>query len=252
MPKTKMSKKLLSGVMAAAMSASALMAGMTSLTAFAGEELGAGDFNDGAGLPWHICESATGTMKFDIAEGCYNILITNPGGLSNNGEGRWDCQFRHRGLTIDSGHTYRLTYSVWTDDNDAKIYAKLGDMTDDDKELWHGNGQQLGLSYSDVEGKDLKGIEDALRSASPSGQNIDYGMGWDAWKNSKLPSNQCTTYAYEFTPDKSATGTGEWTFHLGGTSQYNDFICVHENKLIKFDNMCMIDMADDKSDGLFP
>lgn len=248
MPKTKMSKRLLSGVMAAAMSASALMAGVTSLTAFAGEELGAGDFNDGAGLPWHICESATGTMKFDIAEGCYNILITNPGGLSNNGEGRWDCQFRHRGLTIDSGHTYRLTYSVWTDDNDAKIYAKLGDMTDDDKELWHGNGQQLGLSYSDVEGKDLKGIEDALRSASPSGQNIDYGMGWDAWKNSKLPSNQWTTYAYEFTPDKSATGTGEWTFHLGGTSDYNDFICVHENKLIKFDNMCMIDMTDDNSD----
>lgn len=152
MPKNKMSKRLLTGVMAVAMSASALMAGMTSLTAYAGQELGHGDFNDGAGLPWHICESATGTMKFDISEGCYNILITNPGGLSNNGEGRWDCQFRHRGLTIESGHTYRLTYSVWTDDSNAKIYAKIGDMTDDDKELWHGNGQQLGLKYSDVEG----------------------------------------------------------------------------------------------------
>ena len=248
MPKNKASKKLLSGVMAAAMTASALMAGMTSLTAYAGQELGHGDFNDGAGLPWHICESATGTMKFEIADGCYNILITNPGGLSNNGEGRWDCQFRHRGLTIEEGHTYRITYSVWTDDTQAKIYAKLGDMTDDNKEMWHGNGTVLNLSYSDVEGKDMSGIETALKSASSGGQTIDYGMGWDAWKNSTLPSNKWTTYAYEFQPQGSAEGVGEWTFHLGGTSQYNDFICVNEGKVIKFDNMCLVDMTDDKSD----
>ncbi len=248
MPKTKMSKRLLAGVMTAAVSASALMAGMTSLTAYAGQELGHGDFNDGAGLPWHICESATGTMKFEITDGCYNILITNPGGLSNDGEGRWDCQFRHRGLTIESGHKYRISYSVWTDDTDAKIYAKLGDMTNDDAELWHGNGQILSLDYSQVEGKDMAGIESALRSASSSGQQIDYGMGWDAWKNSTLPANKWTNYAYEFTPDKTAEGVGEWTFHLGGTSPYNDFICVHEGKVIKFDNMCLIDMTDDKSD----
>ncbi|MDD6268713.1 MAG: glycoside hydrolase family 9 protein [Oscillospiraceae bacterium] len=248
MPKNKASKKLLSGVMAAAMTASALMAGMTSLTAYAGQELGHGDFNDGAGLPWHICESATGTMKFEIADGCYNILITNPGGLSNNGEGRWDCQFRHRGLTIEEGHTYRITYSVWTDDTQAKIYAKLGDMTNDDKEMWHGNGTVLNLKYSDVEGKDMAGIETALKAASSGGQTIEYGMGWDAWKNSTLPSNQWTTYAYEFQPQGSAEGVGEWTFHLGGTSNYNDFICVNEGKVIKFDNMCLIDMTDDKSD----
>ena len=248
MPKNKMSKRLLSGVMAVAMSASALMAGMTSLTAYAGQELGHGDFNDGAGLPWHICESATGTMKFEITDGCYNILITNPGGLSNDGEGRWDCQFRHRGLTIEEGHTYRLTYSVWTDDSDAKIYAKIGDMTNDDAELWHGNGTVLNLSYSDVEGKSMSEIETALKNASSSGQTVDYGMGWDAWKNSALPSNQWTTYAYEFQPQGTAKGVGEWTFHLGGTSPYNDFICVHQDKVIKFDNMCLIDMKDDASD----
>ncbi len=247
MPKNKLSKRLLSGVMAAAMSASALMAGMTSLTAFAGEELGHGDFNDGAGLPWHICESATGTMKFEITDGCYNILITNPGGLTNNGEGRWDCQFRHRGLTIQEGHTYRLTYSVWTDDSGARIYAKLGDMTNDDKELWHGNGTKLNLSYSDVEGKSQKEVEEALKNAS-GGQTVDYGVGWDAWKNEPLPSNTWTTYAYEFQPQGSTEGVGEWTFHLGGTSPYNDFICVNENKVVKFDNMALIDMTDDQSD----
>ena len=248
MPKTKMSKRLLSGVMAGAMSASALMAGMTSLTAFAGQELGHGDFNDGAGLPWHICESATGTMKFEITDGCYNILITNPGGLTNNGEGRWDCQFRHRGLTIQSGHKYRISYSVWTDDTQARIYAKLGDMTNDDAELWHGNGELLSVDYSQVEGKSLEEIASVVKSAGKTGQSVDYGMGWDAWKNSYLPANKWTNYAYEFTPDKTAEGVGEWTFHLGGTSPYNDFICVNEGKVIKFDNMCLIDMTDDQSD----
>lgn len=248
MPKTKMSKRLLAGVMAVASTATALMAGMTSLTAYAGQELGHGDFNDGAGLPWHICESATGTMKFEITDGCYNILITNPGGKSNDGEGRWDCQFRHRGLTIQSGHKYRISYSVWTDDSNARIYAKLGDMTNDDAELWHGNGQQLGLDYSQVEGKSLEEIESALRNASASGQFIDYGMGWDAWKNQPLTANKWVNYAYEFTADKTAEGVGEWTFHLGGTSDYNDFICVHEGSVIKFDNMCLIDLTDDASD----
>ena len=250
MPKNKMSTRLLSGVMAVAMSASALMAGLTSLTAYAGEELGHGDFNDGAGLPWHICESATGTMKFEITDGCYNILITNPGGVGNDGEGRWDCQFRHRGLTIEEGHTYRMTYSVWTDASDAHIYAKLGDMTQDDKEMWHGNGTVLNLSYSSIEGKSQEEIEEALRNAPSAGQTIDYGMGWDDWKNKPLPSKTWTTYAYEFQSQGGAEGVGEWTFHLGGTTpQYNqNFECLPANSVIKFDNMVLLDMTDDVSD----
>ena len=96
MLKNKFGKKAVAAVMAAAMTVSATAMGLSSITASAAatgfEEFGAGTFNDGVGLPWHICESATGTMKFEVANGCYNILITNPGGLSNNGEGRWDCQ----------------------------------------------------------------------------------------------------------------------------------------------------------------
>ena len=35
-------------------------------TALAGQQLGATDFDDGVGLPWHIVESATGKMDFAI------------------------------------------------------------------------------------------------------------------------------------------------------------------------------------------
>jgi len=78
--------------------------------ALAGQQLGQTDFEDGSGLPWHIVESATGKMDFEISNGVYKITIVNPGGVSNGGEDRWDCQFRHRGLKIVSGHQYQVNY----------------------------------------------------------------------------------------------------------------------------------------------
>ena len=257
MLKNKFGKKMLASVMAAAMTVSATAVGLSSITASAAvtgyEEFGSGTFNDGVGLPWHICESATGTMKFEVADGCYNILITNPGGLSNNGEGRWDCQFRHRGLTIDIGHTYRYTYSIWSNKN-IKIYAKLGDITDDDVENFHQNGTKLNLSYSDVEGLDDAALVEKLKNASSSGESVQYWEGWDGWKNSPtVTANKWTTFAWEFAVDGSdshmrqSDGTGEMTFHLGGTSEWNDFICCEAGTLLKFDNLALVDMTDDKS-----
>lgn len=49
----------------------------------AGEMLGENDFDSGKGLPWHICESATAKMGFEIEDGVYRITIVNPGGASN-------------------------------------------------------------------------------------------------------------------------------------------------------------------------
>ena len=82
MLKNKFGKKAVAAVMAAAMTVSATAMGLSSITASAAatgfEEFGAGTFNDGVGLPWHICESATGTMKFEVANGCYNIRVVCP------------------------------------------------------------------------------------------------------------------------------------------------------------------------------
>ncbi|MBP3273345.1 MAG: hypothetical protein J6M17_14135, partial [Ruminococcus sp.] len=59
--------------------AAAVMTAGSPLTAFAGQQLGQTDFEDGAGLPWHICESATGKMDFEIDDGVYKITILDPG-----------------------------------------------------------------------------------------------------------------------------------------------------------------------------
>ena len=115
---SKLGKKLAAGATALAMVATCSAASLsTTLTAFAGMQLGEGTFEEGAGLPWHICENGTGSMAFSIANGVYSILIKNPGGASNGGDDRWDCQFRHRGLTLSYGNTYRLCYAIYTTDN---------------------------------------------------------------------------------------------------------------------------------------
>ncbi len=214
---------------------------------FAGEQVGQSDFNDGVGLPWHICESATGKMDFSIDDGTYNITVVNPGGRSNGGEDRWDCQFRHRNLTFVSGHTYRLTYSVWAS-NSGWLYAKIGDMTNDDAELWHSNGNQLSMTYQ--EGASQADIEASLRSAQPDGQWGDY----NAWQGVNINGNSWNTFAYEFTLGSngeratSANGTGEWTFHFGGDGEYTPQVCFPAGTELKFDNLVLLDMTDDTND----
>lgn len=102
------------------------------LPAFAGELLGATNFDDGVGLPWHTCETLPAKTTFDITGGKYVITIENPGTL------RWDCQFRHRGIKIQAGHTYTVKYTIMAS-KDAYYYAKIGDQKLPYFEDWHGN-----------------------------------------------------------------------------------------------------------------
>ena len=248
MLKKKLGKKALAFASAAVMAVSATATGLTamSMTAFAGEELGEGTFENGKGLPWHICENATAVMKFDITGGIYAIKLVNVGGTANGGESRWDCQFRHRNLTIESGHTYRITYSV-KPSNSGHMYAKLGNMANDDQELWHSNGDELSMTYE--AGLTQEQLEEKLKSASKTGNKVDYGSGWDAWYNKEYPANEWTTVAYEFQATETVKGTGEWTFHMGGQGKYADRgDCFPKDTTILFDNLALIDMTDDASD----
>jgi len=104
-------------------------------TVNAGQQLGQTDFENGVGLPWHICESGPGKMDFEIDKGVYTVTIVNPGGASAGGEDRWDCQFRHRGLKIVAGHQYKVEYEI-TASNSGKYYTKIGNL-DGDVEIWH-------------------------------------------------------------------------------------------------------------------
>ena len=71
-----MQKKIMAGILALTMAASSFAAVGTGVmtaaaTTLSSQELGESTFNSGKGLPWHVCENATGKMKFDISGGTY-------------------------------------------------------------------------------------------------------------------------------------------------------------------------------------
>jgi len=104
---------------------------------YAGEQLGQTNFNDGISLPWQVTESGTGKMDYSINNGALEITIVNPGGKSNGGEDRWDCQFRHRDLKIVAGHQYKVEYEI-TSSNTGQYYTKIGNL-EGNVEVWHSN-----------------------------------------------------------------------------------------------------------------
>ena len=179
----------------------------------AGEMLGENDFDSGKGLPWHICESATAKMDFEIDDGVYRITIINPGGASNGGEDRWDCQFRHRGLTIVSGHTYHVHYEIKAS-NSGKFYTKIGNLAGD-VEVWH---------------------------------NMSNGYDLDAtWDPININANEWMKVDLTFTASQSID-VAEWAFHLGGDGQYTNGVCFPAGTVIEFDNMSLIDETSNEHD----
>lgn len=183
------------------------------LWAFAGEQLGQTDFDDGVGLPWHICESGPGKMDFEIADGVYKITIRDPGGASRGGEDRWDCQFRHRGLKIVSGHQYRVQYEI-TPSNSGKYYTKIGNL-EGNLEVWH---------------------------------NMSDGYNLDAtWDPIQINAGETRRVDLTFTAGQNVD-IAEWAFHLGGDGQYTPGGCFPEGTVITFDNMSLEDLTSDEND----
>ena len=84
------------------------------------ELLGATTFDDNVGIPWHTCETAPARQSFDISDGKYTVKVLSNGVGAN---GRWDLQFRHKGLYIISGHKYYVHAEV-TCSEDGWFYTK--------------------------------------------------------------------------------------------------------------------------------
>lgn len=160
----------------------------------AGQQLGQTDFESGVGLPWHVCESQPAKMEFEISDGVYNITIVNSGGASKGGEDRWDCQFRHRGLTIVSGNSYKVSFEI-TASNDCTYYTKIGDMGEPFAEDWHGE-------------------------PDPS-QHEGF------WNVQPLQANQTKKVEGTFTANRTADV--EWSFHIGGDSVPDGTVFTFDN-----------------------
>ena len=134
--KRELIKAFSGSLMAAAMAVTSVASVMIPVSANAVELLGATDFEDGVGLPWHTCSSGPARQDFEIEDGAYTVKI-----LNNLGEdGRWDLQFRHRGLEIINGHKYHIHAEI-TPSADGYIYTYIGNYSNT-AEYWNdvGNG----------------------------------------------------------------------------------------------------------------
>jgi endoglucanase len=150
------------------------------------------------------------------------------------------------------------------------MYAKLGDVTNDDAEYWHNNGNKLKMEYkADMTQDQLKeALMAATGNETKSDQqswDVKYYEGWDAWKKETIPAKTWTTYAWEFYIDDAlmenvkskggapdGKGTVEWTFHFGGDGKFTEGGCFKANTIIKFDNLMMIDMDSTDNDYKAP
>ena len=127
-------RALAGGVMAAAMAASSIAVVAAPMSANATELLGATDFEDGVGLPWHTCSTAPAKQTFEIENGAYTVTIRN----NTGGDGRWDLQFRHRGLYLTEGHKYHVHAEI-TPSEDGYIYSFIGNYASN-AEYWNNTG----------------------------------------------------------------------------------------------------------------
>ncbi|MEN8907595.1 MAG: glycoside hydrolase family 9 protein, partial [Clostridiales bacterium] len=93
------------------------------------------NFDEGSGLPWHICETSPADADFELKDGRYYVKVNK---VNPNGGERWDIQFRHRDLFVESGHTYTVKFTVQADKN-CQIYTKIGDQNDPYTEDWNMN-----------------------------------------------------------------------------------------------------------------
>lgn len=201
-------KKIAGGLMAAAMAASAATAVIAPMGAFAGDQLGQSTFDEGIGLPWHTCETNPAKQTFNISDGTYNVQIVNNDGP----ESRWDLQLRHRGLKIESGHTYKIHWEVEASTS-GQMYTKIGNYKGD-KEVWH-NNMKTG----------------------------EFGQTWDcvqiqAGKNS---------FDAEFTAEESID-VAEWAFHYGGKGEHQPVDCFPNDTILKFDNLTLEDTTGNEND----
>lgn len=115
----------------------------------AGNLVGAGNlvknstFDGGVGLPWNQVETYPADGDFNIDNGKYTITILKTDEPRNK-DTRWAVQFRHRGITLEQGHTYTFKFTV-TPSANCKVYPKIGQKDSPYKEYWNPNWQPIDL-----------------------------------------------------------------------------------------------------------
>ncbi|HOO06215.1 MAG TPA: glycoside hydrolase family 9 protein [Ruminococcus sp.] len=211
----KMAKAITGSLMAASMLASTAAA-FAPMSADAGLCVGQVDFDEGVGLPWHTCVTNPAKQTMKISGGKYSVTLDNIGGKKNGGDSRWDCQFRHRSLHIESGHTYKVHFEIESD-AEGELATHIANLAGEEP-VWisnHGGTQAWGFKNQNC------GTEDHGGSSG----NLVIHKGKNVFEST-------------FTADHTLE-VAEWAFHYGGAGEYQDTDCFPKGTTLTFDNMSL-------------
>lgn len=205
----KFSKRLQQRLMAASVAAVSTLALIPS-SVNAVSCIGEGTFDEGIGLPWHICSVMPAEQKFSISGGTYNVTIVNPGGKNRGGDSRWDLSFRHKNIRIEAGHKYKIHWEVEAS-SEGELCTFIGSLDRNSEGVWQNN-------------------------------SADWNQGWN---NVSIKKGK-NSFDSEFTANKTIENA-QWCFDYGGAGEYQDIDCFPEGTDLKFDNMTLecVDCGDE-------
>lgn len=91
--------------------------------------LGQTDFNGGTSLPWTLSFTPPAQGFAAVENGAYCLHV------ENKGSAKWDAQVRHREMTIQTGHTYSVSFKIWADQA-TRASVKVGMIGPPYSEYW--------------------------------------------------------------------------------------------------------------------
>ena len=91
--------------------------------------LGQSDFNQGTSLPWTLSFTPPAEGTAAVENGAYCLHI------ANKGVNKWDAQVRHREMVIENGHTYSISFKIWSDQQ-TRASIKVGMIGPPYSEYW--------------------------------------------------------------------------------------------------------------------
>jgi len=91
--------------------------------------LGQTNFNDGTSLPWTLSFSPPAKGFAAVENGAYCLHV------EHKGSNKWDAQVRHREMVLEQGHTYTLSFKIWSDQV-TRASVKVGMIGPPYSEYW--------------------------------------------------------------------------------------------------------------------
>ena len=205
-------KKIIAVMLTAAMTLPTGVSISKPLNVSAYEVLGETTF-DHKILPWNFVEASPAKQYFELDEGTVHIRILFSLGADKE---KWDLQFRHRNLSFQKGHKYKVTFKAKSNRNGFELCSKIGNIKGDEE-------------YFELDG-----------ASNDMHMGPHMGGQWPA-AAAKL-TTEWQKFEGIFIPTKDLEAV-EWCFQYAKGTQYQGN--AQEGDEIWFDDMSIEDLTDD-------